>query len=100
VIEQLQQVLPQGLEMMYYRTQTGVELDVVLLQGNRVVAGIEIKYSSAPQIRQGTYIAANDTQAEQRYIIIPEGDAYHSKNDMIVCGVDVFLQTILPGITG
>lgn len=98
VIEQLQQVLPQGLEMMYYRTQTGVELDVVLLQGNRVVAGIEIKYSSAPQLQQGTYIAANDTQAERRYVIIPEGSAYQSSKGMTVCGLDTFLQKILPNI--
>jgi predicted AAA+ superfamily ATPase len=98
VIEQIQHALPRGLEAMYYRTQTGVELDLLLVQGQRVVAGIEIKYSSAPQLSQGTYIAAADVQAEQCFVIIPHGEPYKSSRDMTVCGLDAFLQDILPAV--
>jgi uncharacterized protein len=95
VVEQILNVLPRGIEAMFYRTQTGVEADVVLVQGQRALASVEIKYSSAPQITQGSHIAAEDVQAEQRFVIIPHGEAYPTAKGMTICGLDFFLGEVV-----
>ena len=95
VVEQILNVLPRGIEAMFYRTQTGVEADVVLVQGQRALASVEIKYSSAPQLTQGSYIAAEDVQAEQRFVVIPHGEAYPTAKGMTICGLDFFLGEVV-----
>ena len=95
-IEQILHVLPRGVEAMFYRTHTGAELDMVLVQGQRVIASVEIKYSSAPRLTQGNIIAAEDVQAEQQYVVIPHGEPYPSAPNRVVSGLDAFLTSIVP----
>lgn len=95
-IEQILHVLPRGTEAMFYLTHTGAELDLVLVQGQRVVASVEIKYSSAPRLTQENIIAAEDVQAEQQYVVIPHGEPYPSAPNRVVSGLDAFLTSIVP----
>lgn len=60
VIQQIIPLLKPQIEYYFYRTQDGSELDLVLAKGARPVLGIEIKYSNAPTLSKGTFIAAED----------------------------------------
>lgn len=95
-IEQILNILPRGIEAMFYRTYAGAEVDLILIQGVRVLASLEMKYSSAPHITKGTIIASADVRAERQYVVIPYGEPYPSAHDRIVCGLDAFLEQILP----
>lgn len=53
MLENLLRVTPERAEASFYRTATGVEIDLILkLPGNRLWA-IEIKRSTAPKLERG-----------------------------------------------
>ena len=47
MIEQILGILPRTVDAAFYRTATGVEIDLVITAGKRRL-GIEIKHTSAP----------------------------------------------------
>jgi hypothetical protein len=91
-IEQIVNILPRTIEALFYRTQAGAEMDLLLVQGERVLASVEMKYSSSPRLTKGTYLAAADVQAEREYIIIPHGELYPQSANRFVSGLDAFLE--------
>ncbi len=60
VLQQVIQRLKPGVDMHFYRTHDGTELDAVLLKGMTPVLGLEVKLSNAPSITRGTTIASSD----------------------------------------
>lgn len=84
VIEQIAACKPPHIEMYYYRTQHGAECDLVLTDGLKPVAAIEIKYSNKPSPSKGLYEAMQDLGLEKSLIVVPEGDNYNL-NDKIRC---------------
>ncbi|CAM4335515.1 protein of unknown function [Pedobacter westerhofensis] len=60
VIEQIYQCKPDYTEMFFYRTQTGAECDLVLVQGVTAVACIEIKLSNSPVVSKGSISCVQD----------------------------------------
>lgn len=69
VIENLAQHFP-DLDMTFYRTSHGAEIDLVLRKGTHIVA-IECKATTAPQISQGFHIAQQDIGATEKIVIAP-----------------------------
>ena len=59
VVEQIAAHLPTGATMYFYRTAAGAELDVVVELGLRKL-GFEIKFSSAPKVTKGFWLACED----------------------------------------
>ncbi|MFD2284897.1 DUF4143 domain-containing protein [Pedobacter petrophilus] len=53
VIEQIAQLKTAQTELFFYRTQTGAECDLVIVQGVKPIACIEIKLSNAPTVSKG-----------------------------------------------
>jgi uncharacterized protein len=79
VIENLLCVLPVGFKPYYYRTATGVELDLLLngrANGNQHRVAIEIKRSLAPTLSKGFHIAVEDVQATDRWVVYPGQESY------------------------
>jgi len=62
-------------EHSFYRTATGVELDLVLEKGKRLVA-VECKVSRAPRPEKGFWQALKDTGIKEAYIVSPVDEAY------------------------
>ena len=60
VVQQLMARLTYNTRAYYYRTADGSELDMVLVRGDTPVVGIEIKYTNAPSLSRGNYIAGQD----------------------------------------
>lgn len=81
----------------FYRTQQGAEHDLVLVRG-LAIAGIEIKFSSAPVLSKGFYYAIDDLSVPVSYIITPESATYKIDKNIIVCSLEHFLSKEIPKI--
>ena len=80
VIQQIISLLKPAISPFFYRTQDGVELDLVLIKGNRPVIGIEVKYSNAPKITKGVTIASKDFDNLPVWIVTPGVEENYSIN--------------------
>jgi len=95
VIEQIHQLKPKHLEMYYYRTQHGAECDVILVDGLKPVAAIEIKYATVPSLSKGFYNVLEDLQIEKAFVITPGEKQYALDEKTTVSGLQFFLKNIL-----
>jgi len=87
VTETLLSASPDGTEAHYYRTSTGIEVDLVLtLPGGKIWA-IEIKRSSAPRAERGFHIACGDLKADKRFVAYPGADRFPLDSDTDAIGV-------------
>ncbi|RDC57057.1 ATP-binding protein [Pedobacter chinensis] len=98
VIEQIYQVKAKQTELFFYRTQTGAECDLVLVQGIAPIACIEIKLSNAPTVSKGFVNCTQDLEPKHKYIITPKSETYTTLNDIVVTNLRHFLFNILPQI--
>lgn len=94
VIQQIYANRPEGMDMYYYRTQNGAEVDVVLIKANQPVACTEIKLSNAPTVSRGFYNCIDDLGTTKNYVITPSSDTYPIKN-IWVCSLEDFLKKYL-----
>lgn len=97
VMEQIMYHKPASLDLFYYRTHSGTEVDAVLVKGNQPISCIEIKYSNAPKVSKGFFIGISDLVTEKNYILTPHSDTYPHKN-ATVCSLWDFIQQHLPGL--
>ena len=76
----------------YWRTQTGVELDLLVFQGGKRI-GYEFKYSEAPKITSSMHIAMKDLALDELNIVIPVGtEVYSLDRNIHVRGLGTFAQ--------
>ena len=76
VIETLLRAAPERTQASFYRTASGVEIDIVLeLPGARVWA-IEIKRGLAPAVSRGFRVALDDVQPDRAFIVHGGEDRY------------------------
>ncbi len=69
VTETLIAAAPDGTEANFYRTATGIEVDLVLtLPGGKLWA-IEIKRGSAPKLERGFHLACADLKPDKRFVV-------------------------------
>lgn len=98
VINQIRAVKSGGINMFFYRTYSGAEIDLVLAKGMEPVAAIEIKFSEKPQLSRGNTTSIQDLGTNQNFIIVPGEQDYRQKETLRVCGVQQFLEGYLPGL--
>lgn len=87
VIEQVINHLPPNIEPMFYRTQHGNELDLVLLQGQKVVAAIEIKNTLSPKLSRGFRLSIEELNPQKKLFIIPAKENYQLEKGVYVMGL-------------
>ena len=95
VIEQIRREAGTGWQLYFYRTHTGAEADLVLIDSRGKLYCIEIKSSNAPKVSRGFYTAAKDLSADEKYVIIPDGDSYPKDKDVFVYNLKDFLNEII-----
>jgi predicted AAA+ superfamily ATPase len=82
VIETLLRAAPERTRASFYRTATGVELDLVLeLPGNRLWV-VEIKRGLAPKVEPGLRVALEDLHPGRAFLVY-SGDERYPKGDGI-----------------
>ena len=75
VIENILSICPRHVEPYFYRTATGNEIDLLLSDGDDLMA-IEIKRSTAPKLTKGFYTACEDIKPTSRWVIYLGDDEY------------------------
>lgn len=95
VIEQIYQLKPRRLEMYHYRTHNGAECDLVLVDGLKPVAAIEIKYSNTPSLSKGFYNVLDDLEVKKSFVITPGEKHYPLGEITMVSGLQFFLKNSL-----
>ncbi len=75
----------------FYRTATGDELDLILIRGNQCIA-IECKASTAPILTKGFWRALDVVKPQRTFVIAPILGYYDIAPQVMVCGLDEFLN--------
>jgi hypothetical protein len=87
VIETLLRAAPERTQVSFYRTATGVELDLLLeLPGNRRW-GIEIKRGLAPKVEPGLRTALADLRPERAFLVYGGEERYPKGEGIEAIGV-------------
>lgn len=96
IVQQLIASLSYDTQFFYYRTADGSELDLVLVRGNQPVVGIEIKYTNAPTLSRGNYVASRDLGNIPLLVVTPSASDYKIDVQTQVCNLGTVWQYLLP----
>jgi uncharacterized protein len=94
VIEQIRNVLDDDKELYFYRTHEGTECDLVIVEGGYPKVAVEIKFTNAPKVSKGFYIAIEDLKTENNFVITPSSESYPLSENVRVCNLFSFLNKI------
>ena len=95
VVEQIAALAPQGSQIGFYRTATGIEMDVVVTAGSRRI-GFEVKFSAAPKPTAGFWQARQDLELDRAFVVAPVRRRYPLAEGVEVLPVQM-LQDALRG---
>jgi uncharacterized protein len=74
------------LQVFYYRTSHGAELDFILEYGGKILA-VECKSSLAPNLGKGNYISFEDTKAQLLLVVAPVKSGWRIREKVFVQSV-------------
>lgn len=91
VFNQVSALKPNSIDLYFYRTHQGTEVDLVFTRGLTVIATAEIKYSNSPHLTKGNFQAFDDLNAPMNYVITPSSDDYLFKERIRICSLEAFI---------
>lgn len=94
VVENILAVVPQRTEAFFYRTATGVELDLLLELPGRKRWAIEIKRGLAPKLEKGVHVALEDIQPDKAFVVYAGADRYPRGEGIEVIALPLLLQEL------
>ena len=95
IVESLLAVAPPGSRASFYRTATGVELDLVIeLGGRHGLWAIEIKRSLAPKLERGFHVALEDLQPSKTFLVYAGEERYPKAEGVEAIGVRELAELI------
>jgi predicted AAA+ superfamily ATPase len=88
VMESLMAVIPEHTKASFYRTATGVEIDLVLeFGGTTGTWAIEVKRSESAKLERGNHVALNDIQPQKAFVVYPGTDRYQKADGIEAMGL-------------
>lgn len=88
VMESLMAVIPEHTKASFYRTATGVEIDLVLeFGGTTGTWAIEVKRSESAKLERGNHVALNDIQPQKAFVVYPGTDRYPKADGIEAIGL-------------
>ena len=95
VVETLLRAAPERTRASFYRTATGVEIDLVLeLPGNRIWA-VEIKRGLAPAVSRGFRVALADVAPERAFLVHGGEDRYPKGEGVEAIGLRAMAEALV-----
>jgi uncharacterized protein len=88
VIQQIIAQITFDVYPFFYRTGDGSEIDMVLVRGGMPIFGIEIKFTNAPQLSKGNYIAAQDLGNIPILVITPSAEDFRLSDSITICNIN------------
>ncbi len=98
VFNQVSALKSNSIELHFYRTHHGAEVDLVFTRGLTVIATAEIKYSNSPHLTKGNFQAFDDLNAPMNYVITPFSDDYLFKERIRICSLQAFIFKYLKNL--
>jgi uncharacterized protein len=96
VIEQIYRCLEfRAWKFYFYRTQTGTEIDLILISPSGKMTCIEIKNSNNPVLPKGFYQCIDDLKPHFQYIITPTSEKLINTEGVTICSLVHFLTVEL-----
>lgn len=92
IVQQVMTHLAYNTQAYYYRTADGSELDLVLVRGDKPVVGIEIKYTNAPTLSRGNYIASRDLGTIPLLVVTPSAEDFRLDQQVQICSLATVWQ--------
>jgi uncharacterized protein len=86
VLQNLKAVFPK-INLFFYRTAHGAEVDFVLEYGGKTLA-VECKASLSPKLSKGNYISKTDVSAEKLLVVIPAEVGYEKNQDTYIASLN------------
>ncbi|MBV6429588.1 MAG: hypothetical protein KIPDCIKN_04148 [Haliscomenobacter sp.] len=97
VLSQIIATLPKGVEPFFFRTSDGTECDLVLVDGLKPLACIEVKLGNVANVAKGFRNTVETLQTPINFILTFDSDDYFINKNMRVMGFLHFIRQ-LPGI--
>lgn len=94
VIQQVAVHLKEELQLYYYRTQDGSEVDLIIVKGNKPFVALEIKFTDSPVLTKGNHIALEDVKAKHNFIVTPSAKEHPYNKNVRVVSLAVVLQKL------
>lgn len=82
VIENILNILPNGVQSYFYRSSGGAEIDLMLVWPNADLWAIEIKRSLTPKLERGFYSACEDLKPVRKYVVYAGEEQYPLTQDI------------------
>ncbi|NOZ45322.1 MAG: ATP-binding protein [Chlorobi bacterium] len=95
VIMQIRFLLKKEYNNYYYRTHNGAEIDLIIERAGNICMAIEIKYTNAPKLSKGNFIAFEDINADKNYVITPSSDTFLLAKHIQVISLNNFLKLLI-----
>lgn len=95
VMQQIRAVLSPEIDLCFYRSSHGSEVDAVLTHPDRRRVGVEIKFGSAPTLTRGSHEAMRDLNLERLFVIILGQENYPLRAGVEVMGVAEFIAHLV-----
>ncbi len=80
-----------GYHSYFYRTSSGIEIDLILEKGTKRIA-FEFKSSKSPTLSKGFYLALKDLSINRARIIAPVDEEYPLRKDIVVTPLHAFIK--------
>lgn len=94
VIEQILYHKSTDIDLYFYRTHNGAEIDLILVRAEKPISAIEIKYSSSPKVSRGFHSSCEDLGISDKVVITPSADTYPLKNGVMVYSIVNYLKML------
>ncbi|MDD5655937.1 MAG: ATP-binding protein [Elusimicrobia bacterium] len=97
----LEQILETGrgrLEASFFRTHAGAEIDLVIHQGQKILALVEMKLGLKPALTRGFHEARKDLGQPKGWAVYSGTERYPLCPGVDAIGVDQFLCDVVPGL--
>jgi predicted AAA+ superfamily ATPase len=95
VMQQIRAVLEPEIDLCFYRSSHGNEIDAVLTHPDRRRIGVEIKFGSSPSLTRGSHEAMRDLNLDRLFVIIPGQENYPLREGLDVIGVPGFIECLV-----
>ena len=95
VINQIALEKPEDIDLYFYRTHAGAEIDLVFAKGLKPVAAMEIKFSSKPYVSRGLLSGIEALDSNNNFIITPTENDYFKMGNVRICGIRTFTKKYL-----
>lgn len=94
VLENILASVPSSTKSYYYRTATGVEIDLLLQFSSEDLWAIEIKKGVAPKIKPGFYSACAELNVTKRFVVYSGDDKFSIANCTTVISLEKMVEEL------